>query len=476
MSEYNPTKIVCTIGPASQSTEVISGLLRAGMDVARLNFAHGTQESIGPVVRRIRDLAEEQRRHVAILGDLRGPKIRTGELEGGQPVRLEPGHELFITTKPVPGTARRISTTYESLPADVEPTDRILLDDGLICLEVVDTDEREVRTRVVVGGLLGEHKGINLPGVRISAPCLTEGDRADLEFALDTGFDYVGLSFVRQAADVQQLRELIQANGGEAAIVAKIEKPEAIAEIEEIVELADVVMVARGDLGVEMPPEEVPILQRRIVACCGARRTPVIIATQMLESMREHPRPTRAEASDVANAVFEGADGVMLSGETAVGRYPVETTQMMRRICVAAEREVMAGEHLRVAAGAGKFVSGADALAHSAAQIAEAVEATAIVAFTQSGSTARLISMCRTRVPIFAATPLVATARRCNLYWGVQPVLIPPVKSTDEMIANVTHTMKAMGVVKTGDRIVITAGTPAGQAGGTDTVKLQTIC
>jgi pyruvate kinase len=283
------------------------------------------------------------------------------------------------------------------------------------------------------------------------------------------------LSFVRSAEDVRQLQALLAAKGSDLAVVAKLEKPEALAEIEQIVELADAVMVARGDLGVEVPPEEVPILQRRIITACAAHRKPVIVATQMLESMREHPRPTRAEASDVATAVFEGVDAVMLSGETAAGQYPIESAAMMRRICLAAEREVMAAQHLRMGAGEAAYVSFSDALARSAAQTAEAVGAAAVVAFTQSGATARLVSMCRTRVPVFAATPLVATARRCNLYWGVQPVLISPVNSTDEMIANVTDTMKALGAVKPGDTIVITAGTPVGQAGGTNMVRLQSI-
>ncbi len=451
------------------------GLLQAGMDVARVNFAHGDHAGLGAMVEQVRELAEDQQRYLAVLGDLQGPKIRTGELQGGEPVMLEAGREVVITTEPVPGTARRLSTTYAHLPQDLEPTDIILLDDGLLCLEVIATDECEVRARVVTGGLLGEHKGINLPGVKISAPSLTDKDRADLEFAVAQRFDYVGMSFVRRAEDVRQLRELIAARRGEVGVVAKIEKPEALAEIEEIVELSDAVMVARGDLGVEMPPEEVPVLQRRLIDLCAARRKPVIIATQMLQSMREHPRPTRAEASDVATAVFEGADAVMLSGETATGQYPVAAAQMMHRICLAAEQEVLAGKHLRLAPARSGFVSFSDAIARSAAETAEAVGAAAIVAFTQSGSTARLISMCRSQVPVFAATPLVATARRCNLYWGVQPVLIAPVNSTDEMIANVSRTMLAMGAVKPGDTIVITAGTPVGEAGGTNMVRLQTI-
>jgi pyruvate kinase len=471
----NPTKIICTIGPASDSPETIARLLQAGMDVARVNFSHEDHDHATILVRHLRAAAEQQGRHLALLGDLQGPKIRTGSLAGGQPVSLQAGQELTITTEAVTGTAERISTTYQSLPGDVKPGDHILIDDGLISLEVVSAGAGGVRARVLEGGLLGEHKGINLPGVKISAPSLTEKDRADLHFALEQGFDYVGLSFVRSAADVRQLHDLIAANGGSAAVVAKIEKPEALEEIEEIVELADAVMVARGDLGVEMPPEEVPLLQKRIIARCAARRKPVIVATQMLESMREHPRPTRAEASDVATAVFEGADAVMLSEETAVGQYPVESAGMMRRICAAAEREVMAGRHLRVEADEVEFVSCADAIARSAAELAETADAAALVAFTQSGATARFVSMCRTRVPVFAATPLVATARRCNLYWGVEPVLIAPVSSTDEMIANLAETMKARGAVQAGEAIVITAGTPVGQAGSTDMVKLQSI-
>ncbi|HEY3398637.1 MAG TPA: pyruvate kinase [Armatimonadota bacterium] len=475
MYDANPTKMICTVGPASSSPEVFAQLLDAGLDVARLNFSHGTHAQMLEVVRMIRELGERKGRHVALLADLQGPKIRTGALEGDAPVLLETGNQFVITIAPVAGTAACVSTTYQSLPQDVKPGDTILLDDGLIALEVLSSDATEVTTCIRAGGWLGAHKGINLPGVAISSPSLTEKDRADLDFILQHDLDYIGLSFVRCAEDVRQLKQLVAASGCAAAVIAKIEKPEALEEIEEIVEEADGIMVARGDLGVEMPPEQVPILQKRITALCGQRRKPVIIATQMLDSMREHPRPTRAEASDVANAIFSGADAVMLSGETAAGQYPVESALMMQRIAAAAEADLLGGAHLRTAAGDDEFFSFADAIARSAAEVAESVGAAAIVAFTHSGSTARLISMCRTRVPIFAATPLVSTARRCHLYWGVRPVLIAPVQDTDEMIINVTRTMKAMGVVKPGDVIVITAGTPVGQAGGTDTVKLQTI-
>lgn len=475
MQIANSTKMICTLGPASQDPDIISCLLEAGMDLARLNFSHGDAQNKLELVRHVRNLSEQQGRHTAILGDLQGPKIRTGKLVGGGPAALEAGQELVITVDPVVGDAQRISTTYESLPQDLQPGDAVLLDDGLISLEVLSTDEQNVYTRVINGGELGEHKGINLPGVTISTPSLTAKDRQDLEFIIENDFDYVALSFVRSVEDVRLLKQLISEYGGTTAVIAKIEKPEAIAEIEEIVEEADATMVARGDLGVEMSPEEVPILQRRIMSLCAHKRKPVIIATQMLDSMREHPRPTRAEASDVAGAIFTGADAVMLSGETAVGQYPIEAARMMQRICIAAEQEHMAGSPLRTSYAEGDFVSFADALARSAAEIAEAVRAAAIVAFTQSGSTARLISMCRTRVPVFAATPLTSTARYCSLYWGVHPVLIPPVEDTDAMITHVERTMKQREAVKSGDVIVITAGTPIGQAGTTNMLKLQTI-
>jgi pyruvate kinase len=474
MRNSNPTKMICTLGPASSTSATVGRLIEAGMDVARLNFSHGTQESILSLAELVRAAAESQGRHVGLLGDLQGPKIRTGFLRKGQPVNLEEGAEFTITTEEVAGSAERVSTTYASLPHDLSPGDVVLLDDGLISLEVLHTDDTDVVTRVTAGGVLDEHKGINLPNVPISSPSLTEKDREDLEFALDHDFDYLALSFVRSVDDVRELRNLINQRRGRLGVIAKIEKPEALEHIDAIVNEADAIMVARGDLGVEMPPEQVPLIQKRIMSLCARVRKPVIIATQMLDSMREHPRPTRAEASDVANAVFADTDVVMLSGETAIGEYPVTSALMMQRICAAAEEEHMADGHLRTSYADSAFISAPDALARSAAEVAQAIGA-ALVAFTQSGSTARLLSMCRTRVPIFAATPLVSTARRCSLYWGVQPVLIAPVQDTDEMISNVSETMKNMGVVSPGDVIVIMAGTPIGISGTTNTVKLQTI-
>ena len=470
----NPTRLICTLGPASRDPATLDRLLEAGLDVARINFSHATPETITPTVRTLRELAAARGRPVAILGDLQGPKIRTGSLVGGGPVALWPGATLVITTEPVTGTAERVSTTYQALAQDVHPGDPILLDDGAISLRVVAVEGSEVQTQVVDGGDLGEHKGINLPGVAISSPSVTDKDREDLRYLVEQQFDFVAQSFVRSVEDVRLLKRLLAQLGADTPVIAKIEKPEAIGDLEAIVAEADALMVARGDLGVEMPPEEVPILQRRIMSLCAQQRKPVIIATQMLESMREQPRPTRAEASDVANAVFHGADAVMLSGETAAGKYPVESAQMMQRICAAAEREYMAGKHLRTDYSESGFASDSDALARASAELAEAVGAAAIVAFTQSGSTARLISMCRTRVPVLALTPLAATARRCCLYWGVVPVLIPAPASSEEMRSEVTRVLKERGWVQPGDVIVITSGT-VGHTGTTDTIRLQTV-
>ncbi len=476
MTTQTPTKIVCTLGPASQDEETIGRLIEAGMDLARFNFSHGDHTRHLARLQKLRKLAADNDTHIGVIGDLQGPKIRTGLLHGGKPVTLRPGEEFIITTQPVPGDSSRVSTTHQQLPQDVQAGNRILLDDGLLELQVIDTTATQVRCAVIIGGQLGEHKGINLPGVLVSAPALTEKDRIDLEFILSHEFDYVALSFVRSAEDIREIKQIISAADRDLPVIAKLEQPEALDELAEIVQTADAVMVARGDLGVELPPEQVPILQKRIIATCSELRKPVITATQMLDSMRERPRPTRAEASDVANAIFDGTDAVMLSGETAIGQYPVESVQMMRRIAAAAEQEQMKGAHLHTKTEAGEeFLDFADALSRAAARTAEDVRAAAIVAFTHSGSTARLASKCRPRVPIIAATPLEATARRCNLYWGVRPMLIPPAQNTDEMIANVTRQAKDNELVKSGDVIVITAGTPIGTPGTTNMMKLQVI-
>ncbi len=473
----NRAKVVCTIGPASDKPEVIRGMLEAGMDVARLNFSHGDQAEHGRRMELLRRVADQMGCHLALMQDLQGPKIRTGLLAGGGKVELRAGKELTITTEEVPGTAERVSTTYAALPEDVKPGDRILLDDGLMELRVRAVAGREVRCEVVVGGLLGQHKGINLPGVQVSAPALTDKDQDDLAFGIAQGVDYVALSFVRRAADVVLAQQTIAEAGAEIPVVAKLEKPEAMAELEAIVETADAVMVARGDLGVETAPEEVPILQKRIIRTCREKRKPVITATEMLESMKDRVRPTRAEASDVANAIFDGTDAVMLSGETAVGQYPVESVAMMVKIASAAEDQMLeAKEHLWTEPAApGAVLSVADAIARAAAEMAEDVGARLIIGFTHSGSTARLLSKCHPRMEIIAATPLPATARRCNLYWGVSPLLIEEAHSTDEMVANVDRHVQAAGLARRDEPTIIVAGTPVGVRGTTNLIKVHRV-
>jgi pyruvate kinase len=473
---HSPTKIVCTIGPACNTDDMIGKLIDAGMSVARLNFSHGTHEDHRQALDAIRRVCEHKGRYIAVIADLQGPKIRTGALENGGPVTLEPGARLTITTEECVGTAERVSTTYQALPEDVRTGDRILLDDGVLDLRVVQPSATDVLCEVVCGGPLGEHKGINLPGVKVSAPALTAKDRDDLNFALQCGVDYIALSFVRTAQDVLQAKWEIERHGADTPLIAKLEKPEAINELDAIVEAADAIMVARGDLGVEAPTEDVPILQKRIIEACSLHRKPVITATQMLDSMREHPRPTRTEASDVANAVLDGTDAVMLSGETAVGKYPVESVQMLDRIARAAWCERMRGTHLSTQfADAGHYLDFADAISRSSAQVAEELGITAIVAFTHSGSTARLASKCRPRVPILAASPLVETVRRCSLYWGVTPVLVDLVMDTDEMVGIIDGYVQQYEFAKPGDVIVITAGTPVGRRGTTNMMKLHVV-
>jgi len=470
--KQNRTKIVATIGPASCSAATLRSIFEEGADAIRLNFSHGAHSDHHGYIRTVRSVAAQCNVHIAIIADLQGPKIRTGPLASGKPVELTSGQELVITTENVSGTSQRISTTYQALPSDVNKGDRILLDDGAMELQVTHTTDTEVCCQIVIGGTLGEHKGINLPGVS----ALTEKDRDDLRFALENQVDYVALSFVRSAQDIGELKALISEAGAEVPIIAKLEKPEAIAELEEVVTSADAIMVARGDLGVELPPEEVPILQKQIINLCSRLRKPVITATQMLDSMRTNPRPTRAETSDVANAILDGTDAVMLSGETAIGSYPVESVAMMRRIAAFAEQQQLSGQHLRTETAAiSEFVDFADALSRGAARVAERVKAEAIIAFTQSGSTARLASKCRPRCPIIAATPLQSTARRCALYWGVQPIIIEPADNTDEMIVGVEQRVRELGIVESGDVMIITAGTPIGAPGTTNMMKLQVV-
>ncbi|MBI2504649.1 MAG: pyruvate kinase [Candidatus Latescibacteria bacterium] len=463
-------KIVCTIGPASSSPEKLAALVEAGMDVARLNFSHGAHQDHAQVIGELRRLAARAGRPLAVLQDLQGPKIRTGPLAAG-PVELRAGSPFTITTRPVPGDDACVSTTYQHLPADVKPGDQILLSDGLLRLEVRAVRGEEVECRVVDGGQLRARAGINLPGVQVSAPSLTEKDEEDLEFGIAQEVDYVALSFVRRAADVIELKERLARRGAPTGVVPKIEKPQALDELEAILLVADAVMIARGDLGVELSPERVPFIQKQIIRQAAQLKVPVITATQMLESMIEHPRPTRAEASDVANAIFDGTDAVMLSGETAAGRYPVEAAAMMARIVREAETHLtFTPERRRREEGT---VSFPDAMAEAACRAAAEVKAVAIVAFTQSGFTARLISKHRPTVPVIAFTPHERICRRLGLYWGVLPRYSPFIADTEQMIARADAALLQEGLTQPGDPLVFLAGSPPHQQGTTNLLKLH---
>lgn len=466
-------KIICTIGPASNSEAAMRDLLRLGMDVARLNFSHGSHEEHAHNMARLRHAAERERRSVCILQDLQGPKIRTGQLEGHDPVQLKTGSIVTITPQNIPGTATRISTTFPDLAREVTPGTRILLSDGLIELRVRSIRSRDVVCDVINGGLLGEHKGINLPGVALSIPALTEKDRKDLEFGLKHGIDAVALSFVRSASDVRTAREIIASHGGDIPVIAKLEKPQAIDHLEEILEVADAVMVARGDLGVEVAPEKVPVIQKHVIRRAAAWRRPVITATQMLESMIENPRPTRAETSDVANAIFDGSDAVMLSAETASGQYPRESVAIMGRIIVEAECNMRAFMQPRRRREP-RQLSIAETICESVAHAAEDLPMGAIAIFTETGNTARMISKHRPKAPIYAFTHLVPVVHRLNLFWGVHPVRCRQAHSAEQMVTMAEQDLVRRGVLKPGDVLGVVAGTRQA-SGSTNLMRLHTV-
>jgi pyruvate kinase len=471
--ESRRAKIVCTLGPACDTPERLDALLGAGMDVARLNFSHGTHAEHARRLRLVRHLARQRGRTLAVLQDLQGPKIRTGPLQAGGPVELKQNSRITLTTRPVRGNGQLISTGFRPLPREVRSGSRILLSDGRIELHVERASGRDIVCRVVEGGELGEHQGINLPGVALNISALTAKDREDLKFAVQQGVDYVALSFVRSPDDVLELKRYLARTGRAIPVVAKLEKPQAIDRLEEILNVADAVMVARGDLGVELPPESVPVLQKCIIARANVLKVP-IMATQMLESVTEHWRPTRAEASDVANAIFDGADALMLSTETATGQYPVESVQMMARIISAAEGSPRYAGYRR-RRFADEELSVPEAIGQSVAQMAEQLTLKAIAVFTQSGSSARLVSKYRPRVPVFAFSPLSAILRRTALYWGVEPIHMRHVKSTDRMVEGAAHLLRARGVVQPGDLIAVVAGTPIARRGTTNLLKVHRI-
>lgn len=448
-------------------------LIRLGMDVARLNFSHGSHEDHAHNIARLRRAAEREGRSLCILQDLQGPKIRTGLLEKHEPVMLQTGSVVTVTPQNILGTATRISTTFPDLAREVAPGARILLSDGLIELRVRGTRGRDVLCHVINGGLLGEQKGINLPGVALSIPALTEKDRHDLAFGLKHGIDAVAISFVRTAADVSMVKQIIASHPSDVPVIAKLEKPQAIDHLEEILEAADGVMVARGDLGVEVPPEKVPVIQKHVIRRAGAWRKPVITATQMLESMVENPRPTRAEASDVANAIFDGTDSVMLSAETASGKYPRESVEIMARIVVEAERNMRDFVQLRRRRENHK-ITVAETICDAIAHAAEDLPMGAIAVFTETGNTARMVSKYRPKVPIYAFTPVVPVAQRANLFWGVHPLRCRQPHSVEQMVAMAEQELLRRGVLKAADVLGVIAGTRQA-SGSTNLMRLHTV-
>ena len=468
---FRHSKIVGTIGPASSSPRVLKKLLEAGMDVARLNFSHGSHSEHLACIQSLRSTAQKLKKTIAILADLQGPKIRTGVLAGGTPVQLRAGQSFTITTARILGDSTRVNTTFLPLPKEVHRGDRILLSDGLIELRVEAVRGREVRCRVVNGGALGEHQGINLPGVKLQVPALTPKDKEDLKFALAHGVDYIAVSFVRRPEDVLLAKSLIRRAGKDTPVIAKLEKPEAIESLEEILRVSDGVMVARGDLGVEMSPERVPVVQKEIIARAREYRRPVITATQMLESMTGNPRPTRAEASDVANAIFDGSDAVMLSAETASGKYPVEAVQMMERIICEAEHSIK--EFARPATQ--EKLKVAETVAELVCHASRELRIRWIVVFTHSGFTARLISRYRPMVPIVAFSPEAETRRRMALVWGVRPLEIPDLRKVDQLAEISAKRLLQEKLARKGDVIAVVAGTPMGVRGTTNFMKFHVV-
>ncbi|WP_077619052.1 pyruvate kinase [Bacillus sinesaloumensis] len=469
-------KIVCTIGPASETVDKLVALANAGMNVARLNFSHGDFEEHGARITNIREAAKITGKNIAILLDTKGPEIRTHTMENGA-IELVEGTNIVVSMEEVIGTPEKFSITYPGLIDDVHPGSKILLDDGLIGLDVVEINhqKREILTKVLNSGTLKNKKGVNVPGVSVNLPGITEKDAKDIVFGIEQDVDYIAASFVRRASDVLEIRELLEENNGEAIqIIPKIENQEGVDNIDEILEVSDGLMVARGDLGVEIPAEEVPLVQKQLIKKCNALGKPVITATQMLDSMQRNPRPTRAEASDVANAIFDGTDAIMLSGETAAGSYPVEAVQTMHNIASRAEEALV---HREILSQRSKIsgITITDAIGQSVAHTALNLDASAIVTPTESGHTARMISKYRPKAPIIAVTANESTTRKLSLVWGVYPQTGDVAKSTDEMLDNSVDVALNTGIIKPGDLVVITAGVPVGECGTTNIMKIHVV-
>ena len=462
---------MATLGPATSSREQICRLVEAGMDVARLNLSHGSHEDHREAYLAVREASDATGRGVGILVDLQGPKIRLGTFAEG-PVLLEPGEEFIVTTENVPGDATMVSTTHDGLPNDVHPGDLVLVDDGRIELRVTKVEGPRVHTTVVEGGRVSDNKGFNLPGVPVSVPALSEKDIEDLRWALRTGADMIALSFVRTAADVTAVHDVMKHEGIRVPVLAKVEKPQAIDNLQEIVDAFDGIMVARGDLGVELPLEQVPLVQKRAIQLCRQAGKPVIVATQMLDSMITATRPTRAEASDVANAVLDGADALMLSGETSVGHNPPLVVETMSRIIEHVESEALDTLPPLQETATG---STARALTHAAVTSAQYVQATHLIAFTETGRSARLIARWRCSIPLLAFTPNPRVRSQLALVWGVETFLVPQVRHTDDMVMQVDKALLDIGRATAGERVVIVAGVPPGVPGTTNGMRVHKI-
>lgn len=489
MNMRRQTKIVCTIGPATRSPEMIEKLIDAGMNVARLNFSHANHTIHREQIHIVREVAARKNANIAILMDLQGPKIRTGKLAPPRMIMLEHGARFTITSEEIVGDINRVSTTYENLPNDVKPGDRILLSDGTLELCVDEVAPPEVHCTVFRGGELGESKGINLPGVNIAEPSLTEKDKIDVALSIEENVDFLALSFVRSADDIRKLRDLLQASGSEIGIVAKIERPEALKEFDEIAALSDAVMVARGDLGVEVNFEDVPSIQKNLIQSCNELGVPVITATQMLESMVHCGRPTRAEVADVANAIYDGTDAVMLSAETASGAYPIESCAVMARVALKTDSEVCEStanrrmkdlrkgqlQKRRLELVGVHMNSYADAIGQAVFRMCESLEISRIVCFTTTGYTAAAIARYRPRVRIMAITNKEITCRKCALMWGVSAVLTKDFDLIEVMVHEVEEQLLRHQAAEPGDTILIVAGTPLAVGGRTNLLKLHTI-
>ena len=461
-------KIVCTLGPATAAPGGVRALVDAGLDVARINRSHGSFEEHEAAYAEVRKASEESGRAVGVLVDLQGPKIRTGRFTDGS-VMLVEGGRFTITVDDIPGNRERVSTTYKGLPSDVKPGDRLLIDDGKVALKALEVTDTDVACEVVIGGVVSNNKGINLPGVAVSVPALSDKDEADLRWALRLPADMVALSFVRDAKDIERVHEIMEEEGVRLPVIAKIEKPQAVQNLREIINAFDAVMVARGDLGVELPFEEVPLVQKLAIEMARRDAKPVIVATQVLESMMENPRPTRAEVSDCANAVLDGADAIMLSGETSVGKWPTEAVQAMARIIESTEEHGL--ERVPQLGTRPHTIGGA--VTAAAAEIGGLVGAKYLVTFTQMGDSARRLSRIRSKLPMLAFTPVEATRSQLTLTWGIESYLVPASRHTDQMTRQVDEALLHSGKCVEGDTVVIVAGSPPGIPGSTNGLRVH---